>query len=136
MTSHSLFENAEIVHSYTRKQAIKDGVLVDVTETAGECGFKIPVALTLAVFDQFVDWSEADNDRQTSQDTRGRLLDLLSMLHMQCNRHEDIALFVLSCIPRCSNSKRQTPVRVTLKALCHGGDKGEPVITIMLPNED
>ncbi len=94
---------------------------MDVTETARECGFKIPIAVTFAVFDQFVNWSETDTDRQTSQDTRGRLLDLLSMLRIQCNRREDTLLFALRCIPRRSNSKRQTPVRVILKAVCHGG---------------
>src|SRR4051812_27741843 len=38
----------EVIFAYTRKQAIEDGVLVDVTETAKEAGFKIPVALTRA----------------------------------------------------------------------------------------
>jgi type I site-specific restriction endonuclease len=35
----------EIIYSYTRKQAIADGVLIDVTELAKEAGFKCPVAL-------------------------------------------------------------------------------------------
>ena len=39
-------EKADVIHSYSRTQAIKDGVPVDVTETAKECGFKYPVAVT------------------------------------------------------------------------------------------
>lgn len=35
-----------VIHSYTRSQAIDDGVLVDVTATAQEAGFKVPTALT------------------------------------------------------------------------------------------
>ena len=44
----------EIIDSYTRKQAIADGVLIDVTETASEAGFRIPVALTRAVWADYV----------------------------------------------------------------------------------
>ena len=31
-----------VLHAYTRAQAIEDGILVDVSETAREAGFKIP----------------------------------------------------------------------------------------------
>ena len=37
--------------AYTRAQAIADGILVDVSETAREAGFNIPVALTRTVWD-------------------------------------------------------------------------------------
>ncbi len=136
MTHHSLFQETTPVYSYTRQQALEDGVLVDVTQTARECGFTIPVALTQAVFDQFVDWSEEDTARQTYQDIKGRLWDVLWMMRMQTKRIEQNGLFELRCIPRSTTSKRTTPIRVVLKALCHGGDKGEPVITVMLPSED
>lgn len=36
----------EPIFSYSRKQAIADGVLVDVSEMAREAGFKYPVAVT------------------------------------------------------------------------------------------
>lgn len=39
----------EPIYIYTRKQAIEDGVLIDVTETAKEAGFKVPVAVTCAL---------------------------------------------------------------------------------------
>jgi hypothetical protein len=44
----------EVVHRYGRRQAIADGVLVDVTATAREAGFRYPVALTRAVWDNYV----------------------------------------------------------------------------------
>lgn len=46
----SLFANAVLVHAYTRAQALADGMLVDVSEVAREAGFKVPVALTAAVW--------------------------------------------------------------------------------------
>ncbi len=48
----------EVIHSYTRKQATEDGFLVDVTETAHEAGFSIPVALTRAIWEDCVEWDE------------------------------------------------------------------------------
>jgi len=40
----------DVVFRYTRAQAIEDGVLVDVTPTARECGFRLPVAVTQGVW--------------------------------------------------------------------------------------
>lgn len=39
-----------IIFSYTRSQAIADGVLIDVTTLAAEAGFRYPVAVTSAVW--------------------------------------------------------------------------------------
>ncbi|MBY0545554.1 MAG: hypothetical protein K2Q14_08440 [Gammaproteobacteria bacterium] len=136
MTNTSLFENFDIVYSYTRAQAIDDGVLVDVSSLAQEAGFIYPVAVTAAVYDKYIDWTEEDNKRQTYQDVKGRLWDILSMMRLQKSRISHSGRFEFMCIPRGSKSRRVTPINVTLKALCHGGDKGEPVITVMLPNED
>jgi len=68
------------IHVYTRAQALEDGVLVDVSETARKAGFKIPVALTRAVWDQYVKWTDEDTNKQTNQDEGGRLWDIFSML--------------------------------------------------------
>ena len=39
-----------VIYSYTRKQAIEDGVLVDITDVAKEAGIKYPVAITSTAF--------------------------------------------------------------------------------------
>lgn len=39
-----------VIHSYSRAQAIEDGVLVDVSSMAKEAGFIWPVAVTAAVW--------------------------------------------------------------------------------------
>jgi hypothetical protein len=41
---------SEPIHVYARADALADGVLVDVTLTAREAGFRIPVALTADVW--------------------------------------------------------------------------------------
>ena len=65
----------EIIYSYTRKQAIADGVQVEVSKTAQEAGIKFPMFLTRAVFDGFV----AVPAGVTGQDEAGRLWDLAWM---------------------------------------------------------
>ena len=44
----------EVISAYTRAQAIEDGILVDVSETAREAGIRYPVALTRAVWESCV----------------------------------------------------------------------------------
>ncbi len=65
----------EIIYSYTRKQAVADGVQVEVTKTAQEAGIKFPMFLTRAVFDNYV----AVPGGVTGQDEAGRLWDIVWM---------------------------------------------------------
>ena len=132
--------NVPLVFSYTREQAVDDGVLIDVTETAHEAGFKVPTVVTKAVWDEYVEWSEADNQRlETCQDKNGRLWDVVWMaaFGMRAAAKRDPAaettLFQLLSTPRDGPAEA---VEKTLKVMVHPGDKGEPVATILLPNED
>ena len=43
-----------LIFSYTRAQAIADGVLVDVSELAKQAGFRFPVAVTAGVWAECV----------------------------------------------------------------------------------
>lgn len=126
----------DVIYAYTRAQAIEDGELIDVTKTAKETGFTLPVAVTRAVWDQYIDWTPADDDKQTVQQTSGRLWDVLWMLYLACRRcaGESLLTYRLYVIPRDGHSKK--PRQIELKAVISGGDEGEPVITVMLPNED
>jgi hypothetical protein len=47
-----MFDDAEVIHRHTRADAIRDGVLIDVSATAREAGFLYPMALTAALFCQ------------------------------------------------------------------------------------
>ena len=127
----------DVIYSYSRAQAIDDGVLIDATEMAQETGFKWPVALTAAAWADCVAWSDADNKRQTYQDQSGRLWDVLFMASyaIRTARNADQQLlFDLHCIPRKGRATKSQ--RLTLKLILGPGDDGQPVITIMLPRED
>lgn len=70
----------------------------------------------------------------TGQDETGRLWDILWVFRMQARRVDgDLLVFRLHI--RNDNLPGNPPL-VTLKAVIGPGDTPEPVITIMLPEED
>ena len=69
----------EVISTYTRAQAIEDGVLIDTGSMAQEAGFKWPVAVTSAAWADCIAWTEDDSDKQVYQDQSGRLWDVLFM---------------------------------------------------------
>lgn len=126
----------DVVYTYTRQQAIDDGCLVDISETAAEAGFAIPVALSRATWEDCVEWNEDDTKRQTYQDLSGRLWDVVYMAFIAAcaNRNSSTMFYQLYRVPRGGRGKKAR--KVTLKLIIGPGDQGEPVITIMEPNED
>lgn len=126
----------EVIYRYTRAQAIEDGVLVDVSETAREAGFRWPVAMTSAAWADCVAWSEEDNHRQVYQDESGRLWDVLWMAFnaiRSANNGTQLE-YQLYRVPR--DGKGVEARLTSLKLVCGPGDAAEPVVTIMLPGED
>jgi len=139
----NLWSEADVIATYSRLQAIEDGVLVQlsgpgyqgdawVPEMVAECGYKIPLAITAAAFGRYVELTPAAE--RACNDIKGRLWDVLYMLRLAIGRSrpgQDTVWFEFYCVvdrvkPQCSR----------LKAVCGPGDDGEPVMTIMLPNED
>ena len=120
-----------VVSTYSRAQALEDGVLVEVTETAKEAGIQFPAAVTAAVWAQYVEVPPGIE----CQDQDGRLWDILWMLRCailgangQKTDRVDFELFI--------RNDTGAPRPIKLKALCGPGDDAEPVVTVMLPHED
>ncbi len=126
----SIFGDFDVICSYTRKEAIEDGVLVDVSEVAKEGGINFPVALTSTVWDLYV--VPSDKLENYGQSIAGRLWDLLWMFRNYASRSSD-SLMMFSCM-FLNESKHLEEVR--FKSICGPGDNYEPVITIMMPWED
>lgn len=127
----------EEIFIYTRAQAIEDGVLIDAGSMAQEAGFKWPVAITADAWAESVAWSEDDSEKQIHQDLSGRLWDVLFMAShaiRSCSGSGDRLLFQLYRVPRDGRSTKAE--LTTLKLIVGPGDQGEPVITILLPDED
>jgi hypothetical protein len=68
------------------------------------------------------------------QDEAGRLWDVLFLLVLAARRSEGAE--VRFGVHVRNDNREGTPPLVQLKALCGPGDDGEPVITVMLPDED
>ena len=135
VANNNLF--GDTIYSYTRAQAIEDGVLIDATEMAKEAGFKWPLALTAAAWSDCVAWSDADNNHQVYQDQSGRLWDVLFMASYAVRTASNVnqqLQFDLQRVPRNGHATKSQ--LLTLKLILGPGDAGEPVITIMLPGED
>lgn len=127
----------DVIYAYTRDQAIKDGVLVDVSQVAQEAGFVFPVAVTRRVWDEII--TPPVSVKELGQSEGGRLWDVLWMLRVAIKKdktqgsHIRYQLIVQNDFEHDLEDPRYL---VTLKSLCHGGDDREPVITIMMPDED
>lgn len=124
-------EWGEIIHAYSRADALRDGVLIDVTSTAREAGFKIPVALTAAVYEDCVRWDDEDDP---TQDEGGRLWDVLWMAINAARRQPGAQRVTFTLLRVQRGSDHASTVRLVMHV--GPGDDAEPVITIMQPGED
>ncbi len=122
----------ETIYSYSRAQALSDGVLVDVSEAAHAIGFKYPVAITNTLYGQWIEVPESLVSE--GQSTKGRLNDLLMMLVFAIRTKKDISDCLHFQVAFQTQPEKQETVSVW--ATVAGGDSGEPVITIMLEGED
>lgn len=124
----------EVIHSYTRAQALADGSLVDVTETAREAGFRLPVAVTRTVWVRYCEWPE---ELGTGQSTEGRLWDVLWLAVWAARTAAEPSAritYTLGVVP--VDDPEGDPVDVSLWAAITGeGEGGAPVVTIGAPED-
>jgi hypothetical protein len=122
----------EVIFTYTRSQAVADGVQVEVSKTAQEAGIRFPVFLTRAVYDAYVSVPPGVE----AQDEAGRLWDLIWLLRFAIRRARPgveripVAFYV-------RNDNRAARL-VKLIATCGplDMDDPQPAITIMMQGED
>jgi len=133
-----------LVNVYLRQEAILDGVLVDCTEGVfdelnRQMGVIFDIAFTRAVYDRYI---EAPTEMQS---LAARYWDVLTAYRRVAMRTLDVheLLFEYLAIPNgtgmWSNERPSSaPLHhiVQLKATAGPGDRGEPCLTFMLPEED
>ncbi len=73
--------DADVISTYSRAEALADGVLVDVSEMAREAGFRFPVAITAGVHALLSNIPE-----KSGEDYDGRLWDVLWMASLAAKR--------------------------------------------------
>lgn len=126
-----------VIFTYTREQAIADGVIVDVSDFAKGFGFTIPVAVTANLLHTYLEPCDALSEY--GQSYEGRLADMLTVLY-----------FTIRALPKGSDASRVSftvqflmdgqdkPVRedVCLYAGIEGDSLGRPAMTVFLPEDD
>lgn len=120
----------QITSIYSRAQAIKDGVLVDLNQyiPLEESGVRFPVACTSAVFAIV---NRAVDNREHMNDHEGIVWDILSMLRIGAEKVSGDTLYFQVIIVGAGRQRKYV-----FKAIVGLGDDHEPVVTIMLPDED
>ena len=126
-----MFDQTDVIYRYTRADALRDGVLVDVSDFALEAGFAIPVAITRGAYESCI--VPPDTFCSDGQSTAGRLWDTLRVLWITAKRSGGSTVR-FSVLFLMHSSAELEPVE--LKAMCHPDDNDKPVVTIMLPTED
>jgi len=120
------------IYSYTRAQALADGVLIDVTAQAKTLGFRVPVAVTDNLYNGYVAFVPPGLESE-GQSTAGRLHDLLmlAMVAARISKGTDRVTFKVDFL---MNPNRKE----TAEVIAHigPGDAREPVLTLMLPEDD
>lgn len=127
-----MFNNENQVFSYSREDALKDGVLIDTTSLSKEAGIKFPTAVTVKLWNEYINPSQEMIEQGQSID--GRLWDLLMIFHLEATRSESVDLLFFEVLFQMKVGKE--PELIKIKAQCHPGDHCEPVITFLLPGED
>ena len=131
--NRDFWADAEVIHTYSRAQAIEDGVLIDAN--IGDLAevtrqhYKVPVAMTAEVFGLI---DRAVKNKRWCNDYRGVWHDILWMSRWAVIRRPDPSTVVFRvAITGVGRQKWHQ-----LKAVCGPNDDGEPCLTVMLPNED
>ena len=124
-------DGPELIFSYSRSQAIDDGVLVEVPEALlKEAGIKLHTAITCVLWhDVIVPDAES---LATGQSVEGRLWDVLMVFRVLAKRSSDSLLLFPVRFLYHGREHRD----VVVKAVCGPGDDPTPCITFMHEWED
>jgi hypothetical protein len=134
----SIWDDAEVISTYTRRQAIEDGVLVNLRQVNLESvvrqgGFLWPIACTSTVFHECIEVTPGAS--RAGNDIEGRLWDVLWILKQAiARRHDKPRTEILFDVLVVRDRIR--PTLTKLKAVAGPDDHGAPCLTIMFPDED
>ena len=119
-----MFEEADLIFSYSRADAIRDGVLIDVSSRAKTLGYRIPVALTAGLHDVLT--AGASDETEISVRVDLLLIALRDSIAGSLGAGDRLDFVI----------KAPSLAPLSAWALCGPGDTPAPVLTVLLPHED
>ena len=132
MTADQLEEHyfGHTISSYSRKQAIEDGVLVEFSsKITKEAGIVHPVAITRTAYQLIEDAVE-----KGGKDLEGVIWDMLTMFRFAAQKSTGKSHLIFEMMIWEKHVAKDRLME--FKAICSAGDTLDPVITIMLPKEN
>ena len=124
-----------VIHSDTRAQALADGMLIDVTETGKEVGFKLPVTITEALQNRLTPTKAEAAIGQDYDDRLWNVLWLAAFTIKLADHGSDTVTFTVVQQEVDAKSGQPQKVDLCLRAICGLGDEDELVITIGCPED-
>lgn len=131
MSSQDPFEGAAVISTYTPEQAVEDGIFADVSEGAKEGGWRIDpsgelgfvaVYMTTNLFHQLEEpWGH--------EDQRGRTHDVLMLACIALRKAVAASDTLATFKVRWGGRDRDVWAKL------EGNGKGQPIVTIMLPED-
>ncbi len=120
------FEDFDVIYTYSRADAIADGVLVDLTKDfpVTKRVYKYPVACTATV------WAIINST--PSEWVVGEVIAVI----VASNQNKTKIIDETTHLFEVTIENAKPCERHTFKIICHGDDNGEPCLTIMMRNED
>jgi len=114
--TNNLFDEAEVIYSYTWDDAINDGTFIRIPEELSKQLFKYPMAITNTIWSRYIE----------GYDINGRLWDILWMMKNGKKDGSD-----------CYFKVKLGQKWVEMMAVCEARNpkNPEPIITIMLPED-
>ena len=125
----------DVIFTYTRAQALAEGVLIDTTEMAHEAGFKIPTAITADLHARLL---PNDTELARGQSYEGRLWDVLWMASVGARLSgstDRVSFQVILAEVEDRHPQKTRQNTLNLWCVIGPGDQGEPVITVGFPRD-
>lgn len=115
----------EYISIYTRQQAIKDGIFVDVSQVAKEWGFKIPVAVTSNLFHTHI-------KKEDETETGKRLSAFLGVLRMKIHESKEQGNMLCTKIAFLGTEE---PIDIWAVVEGQSPTDPSPAMNVMLPED-
>jgi hypothetical protein len=139
-----MFNEEDIVFSYTTKMAVEDGVLISIPGIiSGTLGIKFPVYFNDSVWNQYVDSSGKRAQCSDKTVEISRILEAFVPAARKCSSYICHFNIILPAPIFLTNSRNETlnpdgSITASLKAVIAAEDidKPSPAIFFMLPWED
>ena len=123
----------KLIYCYTRKRAIADGIMVDVSYFVSDFWFIVPLAITNNLFTRNI--QPTNKLAEAGKSSESRMIDLLVVMMIKLFQRPNTEQLSFNVSFDMEYEEKIESKLVQILAVIGQGDAGEPVLTIMLPED-